>query len=225
VWLLLLSKDSSPFSVESVSADSLVLQGFESLSSCFLVELSVYCLCLLYLSVFVSRTQGQKKAERRKRNKSNDITLRGCHAVRRKHVTAINTSRRAQIHDWMWFDCIPCSQSIGCFCLIISSIFPSLLEGIRRLRQAYKRFLTKSALLFLTGITPMTNSQSCTLQQTSINFRDQSVHRECHCKTCALCRCHCMMTKTETNLQEVSHSKHPLQMSLKKGGAAAEVPV
>ncbi len=37
---------------------------------------------------------------------------------------------------------------------------------------------------FLSGMNPMISSRNCTLQQSSVNRRDQCVHRECHCKIC-----------------------------------------
>ncbi len=37
---------------------------------------------------------------------------------------------------------------------------------------------------FLSGMNPMTNSRNCILQQSSVNCRDQCVHRECHCQMC-----------------------------------------
>ena len=35
---------------------------------------------------------------------------------------------------------------------------------------------------FLSGMNPMISSRNCTPQQSSVNCRDQCVHRECHCK-------------------------------------------
>ena len=35
---------------------------------------------------------------------------------------------------------------------------------------------------FLNGMNPMISSRNCTLQQSSVDCRDQCVHRECHCK-------------------------------------------
>ncbi len=39
-------------------------------------------------------------------------------------------------------------------------------------------------LTFLSGMNPMISSRNCTLQQSSVNCRDQCVHREYHCKIC-----------------------------------------
>ena len=37
---------------------------------------------------------------------------------------------------------------------------------------------------FLSGMNPMISSRNCTIQQSSVNCRDQCVHRECHCEIC-----------------------------------------
>ena len=39
-----------------------------------------------------------------------------------------------------------------------------------------------SIVCFLSGMNPMISSRNCTLQQSSVNCRDQCVHREFHCK-------------------------------------------
>ncbi len=43
---------------------------------------------------------------------------------------------------------------------------------------------TDARMSFLSGMNPMISSRNCTLQQSSVNCRDQCVHRECHCKMC-----------------------------------------
>ena len=42
--------------------------------------------------------------------------------------------------------------------------------------------MSHSVDVVLSGMNPMTSSRNCTLQQSSVNCRDQCLHRECHCK-------------------------------------------
>ncbi len=45
-----------------------------------------------------------------------------------------------------------------------------------------KKMNAQSVSSFLSGMNPMISSRNCTLQQSSVNCRDQCVHRESHCK-------------------------------------------
>ena len=57
---------------------------------------------------------------------------------------------------------------------------------------------------FLSGMNPMISSRNCTIQQSSVNCRDQCVHRECDNTVCSnpwfvpfsACKCQCDHLRT-----------------------------